>query len=141
MAEGLMRRQWSAKVRRGLVVSSMGIHGLDMQPPTGLAIQVCAENGIDISKQLSRPIVSEEIKQADLILVMEPVQKEFLKTFCPTLDDMVFLLGTWPERSFSKKAIIKDPVGGTIRDYRKAFQSLSDHIDRIIPLLRKEYGY
>lgn len=106
-----------------------------------LAIRVCAENGIDIANQVSRPIVGEEIRRADLVLVMEPVHKQFLKTFNPELDDLIYLLGEWPERSVSKKAIIKDPVGGTIKDYREAFRILSMHIDRIIPLLRKEYGY
>ena len=141
MAEGLMRQRWPVEAVRGLAVSSMGIHGPDGQPPTRLAIQVCAENNIPIAKQVSRPLVSEELKKADLILVMEPVHKDFLKTFYPGLDDLIFLLGAWPERSVSKKAIIKDPVGGPIRDYRKAFQALSGHIDRIIPLLRNEYGY
>ena len=141
MAEGLMRRRWSFVVGRGLAVSSMGIHGMDGQPPTDLAIRVCAENDIAIEKLLSRPIAGDELRQADLVLVMEPVQKEFLKIFFPSLDDAVFLLGAWPERSDSKKAIIKDPVGGTIRDYRKTFQLLAKHIDRIIPLLRNEYGY
>jgi protein-tyrosine-phosphatase len=141
MAEGIMRQRWQAEVGRGLAVSSMGIHGMDGYPPTDLAIQVCAENNITIAQQLSRPLAGEEIRQADLILVMEPVHKEFLKIFYPTLDDLVFLLSTWPKRSVSKKAIIKDPVGGIIRDYRKAFQTLSGHIDRIIPLLRNEYGY
>jgi protein-tyrosine-phosphatase len=141
MAEGLMRERWAASVGQGLAVSSMGIHGMDGEPPTDLAIQVCAENNITIEKQLSRPLINEELNRANLILVMEPVHKEFLKIFHPNLDDMVFLLGAWPERSVSKKAAIKDPVGGTIRDYQKTFQLLSSHIDRIIPLLRKEYGY
>jgi protein-tyrosine-phosphatase len=141
MAEGLMRQRWSGEVGGGLAVSSMGIHGMDGYPPTDFAIQVCAENNITIAQQLSRPFAGEEIRQADLVLVMEPVHKEFLKIFYPSLDDMVFLLSAWPERSVSKKAIIKDPVGGTIRDYRKTFQLLSGHIDRIIPLLRNEYGF
>jgi protein-tyrosine-phosphatase len=141
MAEGIMRERWSAAVGRGLAVSSMGIHGMDKQPPTDFAIQVCAEHNINIAKQLSRPLASEELKQADLVLVMEPVQKEFLKIFYPNLDDLVFLMAAWPERSVSKKAAIKDPVGGSIKDYRKAFQVLADHIDRIIPLLRNEYGF
>ena len=79
--------------------------------------------------------------KAHLILVMEPVHKEFLKTFYPALDELVFLLGAWPQRSALKSAISQDPVGGTIKDYRRAFQSLAGNIDRIIPLLRKEYGY
>jgi len=137
MAEGIMRHWWAAAAGNNLAISSMGIHGMDRLPPTGLAIKVCAENGIDISQQRSRSLVSDEIRQAELILVMEPVHKEFLKTFYPALDEKIFLLGAWPEHAGSKKAMIDDPVGGTIKDYRKAFEALSGHIDRIIPLLRK----
>jgi hypothetical protein len=61
--------------------------------------------------------------------------------FFPNLDDRIFLLGSYPDREDSKKAAVKDPVGGTVKDYRKTFVTLSDHIDRIIPLLRTEYGY
>jgi protein-tyrosine-phosphatase len=141
MAEAILRAHWAKEAGRGLVVSSMGIHGADGLPPTDLAIQACFENGLDISSLRSRPLVPEEMKQADLILVMEPVQKEFLRMFYPDLDDLVFLLGAWPKRDDSKKATVKDPVGGTGKDYRNAFKILSGHIDRIIPLLRNEYGY
>jgi protein-tyrosine-phosphatase len=141
MAEGIMRKRWASEVGRDLTVSSMGIHGMEKQPPTDFAIQVCAENDIDISKLRSRPLVSEELKRADVILVMEPVQKEFLKLFYPYLDDMVFMLGSWPEQIFSKKVTVKDPVGGNIKDYRKAFKNLSKYIDHIIPVLRIKYGY
>jgi protein-tyrosine phosphatase len=141
MAEGIMRTRWTQQVGQGLVVSSMGVHGMDKLPPTELAIQVCADSGIDISRQRSRPLVPEELKQADLILVMEPFQKEFLKLFYPFLDDLIFMLGSWPERTDSRKAIVKDPVGGTLKDYQKAFKTLSDHVERIIPQLRNEFGY
>jgi protein-tyrosine-phosphatase len=117
----------------------MGIHGLDALPPTDLAIQVCNENGIDISKIRSRALIAEELKAADLIFVMEPFQKEYLKVFFPQYMELIHLLGSYPDRKESKKNIVKDPVGGSIKDYRKAFTSLSDHLDRIIPILQSEF--
>ncbi len=141
MAEGLLRSRWAKDVGHGLTVSSMGIHGMDHQPPTEPAIKVCADNDVDISKIRSRPLVPDELKRADLIFVMEPVQKDFLCLFHPYLDDMIFLLGAWPDKAESKKTRIKDPVGGTFKEYQKTFKTLSEHVDRIIPLLRSEYGY
>jgi protein-tyrosine phosphatase len=140
-AEAILRAHWAKEAGQGLVVSSMGIHSADGLPPTDLAIQVCSENGLDISKLRSRPLVPEELKQASLILVMEPVQKEFIKLFYPYLNDLIFLLGVWPDQADSKKAAVKDPVGGTIKDHRKSFKTLLDQIDGIIPLLRSNYGY
>jgi protein-tyrosine-phosphatase len=140
MAEGIMRARWEKVSGRGLAVSSMGIHGMDNLPPMDFAIRVCSDYGIDISNQRSRPLVPEELKRADLVLAMEPVQKDFLRLFYPHLDDKIFLLGSWPDRNDSAKAGVKDPVGGTLGDYRKTYEILSGHVDRIIPLLRGEYG-
>jgi len=97
------------------------------------------ENGIDISKIKSRAIVADELRVADLIFAMEPFHKEFLRIFFPDCSDRLFLLGTYPDKKESKKYSIKDPVGGTIKDYRKTFESLVRHIDRIIPFLQAQY--
>jgi len=139
MAQGIMKARWEASGRHDIIVTSMGVHGMDAQPPTELAVLVCAENGIDISKIRSRSIITDELNITDLILVMEPFQKEFLKTFFPQLSDQIFLLGAYPKHTHSRKHIIKDPVGGTIRDYRKSFEALAGHIDRIIPLLQAAF--
>src|SRR5271157_1716347 len=136
MAEGIMRARWAKPEGRGCAVSSMGIHGVDNLPPTDLAVRVCSDNGIDISMQRSRPLVPEELVRADLILAMEQVQLGFLRLFYPRLDERIFPLGTWPKNNGSRKSEVKDPVGGTLGDYRKTFKILSNHVDRIIPLLR-----
>jgi protein-tyrosine-phosphatase len=139
MAQGIMKARWKAAGRFDCVATSMGIHGMDAQPPTDLAVQVCAENGIDISKIRSRTLVADEIKIADLIFAMEPFQKEYLRVFFPQCADQIYLLGAYPYKKDSKKHIVKDPVGGSIKDYTKAFLSLAGHIDRIIPLLQSQY--
>jgi protein-tyrosine-phosphatase len=140
MAEGIMRARWAREAGRGLSVSSMGVHGIDGMPPTDDAIRVCAENGIDIAAQRSRPLVPDELRHADLILVMEPFHKNFIATFHPEAAGQTFLLGAWPEKAAPKKAVVEDPVGGSMRLYRKVFAAISGHIDRIIPQLRNEYG-
>jgi protein-tyrosine-phosphatase len=139
MAQGIMKARWENTGRFDCVSTSMGVHGMDALPPTDLAMQVCLENGIDISKIRSRALVAEELKTADLIFVMEPFQKEYLRVFFPQCADQIFLLGSYPGQKDSKKNIVKDPVGGTIKDYRKTFESLAGHIGRIIPLLQSEY--
>jgi hypothetical protein len=70
---------------------------------------------------------------------MEPFQKEYLRIFFPQYSDQVHLLGSYPDKKDSKKNIIKDPVGGTIKDYRKTFESLTLNLERIIPFLQREH--
>jgi protein-tyrosine-phosphatase len=139
MAQGIMKARWEASGRHDCIATSMGIHGMDALPPTEFAVQVCAENGIDISKVKSRAVVADELKVADLIFVMEPFHKEFLRIFFPDCEDRLFLLGTYPDLKESKKHATKDPVGGSLKDYRKTFESLVCHIDRIIPFLQAEF--
>jgi protein-tyrosine-phosphatase len=135
MAQGILTSLWNKIGQFDLVASSMGIHGIPNQPPTDLAIEVCRENNIDISELRSRPIVNDELKSADLIYTMEPFQQEYIRIFFPSLAQQVFMLAAYPAPDHSKKHTIKDPVGGTIKDYRKSFEELITHIKRIIPLI------
>ena len=112
----------------------MGIQGLDDSPATGPAIQVCEENGIDISGHRSRPLRGEELQAADLILCMEPGHVAFINTYYPWHRDRVALLGAWPGKP-KRKHTVEDPMGGSLALYRKVFGIIDAHIDRILPQL------
>ena len=66
-------------------------------------------------------------------------QKNFILLFFKHLTDRVFLLGSWPEED-SPKGNIRDPMGGSIKDYRRAFETIARHIDRILPDLQNMFG-
>ncbi|MFP4416216.1 MAG: hypothetical protein ACLFSB_02995 [Chitinispirillaceae bacterium] len=134
MAEGILRYRWGQEKRDDLRVSSMGIHGLDLQPPSKLSAQLCAEHGIDISSHRSRPLVFDELNEADFIFTMDFVQQEFIQMFFPALRQKVYLLGAWPDKP-GRKNVIKDPIGGSAKVYQKTFESISYHIQRILPEL------
>ena len=139
MAEALLRAKWEQLGYDGLVVSSMGIHGLDNQEASKLAQEVCKENSIDISEHRSRRLDIPELETADFIFSMEKVQKEFLKLFFPKFDDKSFLLGAWPEKE-TRKSDIKDPMGSPLKTYKQVYKVIDGHVERIIPALR-EFGY
>ena len=129
-----MRYKWQEMGRDDLIVSSMGIHGLNDYPATEYAQAVCKEIGFDISSHRARSLVGDELQKADLVLCMEPVHKKFVQTFFPWHRDRVFLLGAWPEKE-ARKSSIEDPMGGSYEKYRRIFSIIQDHIERIIPLL------
>ena len=134
MAEGLLRHKWWEMGRDDLIVSSMGIHGLNGSPATEYAQAVCEQNGFDISSHRARSLVDEDLKKADLILCMEPVHKKFVQTFFPWHRDRLFLLGAWPEKE-TRKSGIDDPMGGSLEEFRLIFSIIERHIERILPLL------
>jgi len=136
MAEGIMKSKLKQSDLSEYTITSMGLHGQELQPPTDFGVQVCAEHGIDISATRSRPLIAEELKIAHFVFVMEPFHKEFLRVFFPQCYEQTFLLAAFPSDSVHKKFMIKDPVGGTLKEYRKTFAILSEHIERIFPLLQ-----
>jgi protein-tyrosine phosphatase len=138
MAEGILKARWAAMGRSDLFVSSSGIHARENQPAARSAQEICAENGVDISRHQSRPVNPRELEASDLIFVMEPVQKNFLKLFFPELEDKVYLLGSWPEAD-SRKGTIPDPIGGAEKDYRRVYGLIAGHIDRIMPQLKERF--
>lgn len=134
MAEGLLRYKWHQMGRNDLIVSSMGIHGLNDSPATEYAQAVCKKNGFDITYHRARSLVGEELLKADLVLCMEPVHKKFVQVFFPWHRDKIALLGAWPEKE-TRKSAIEDPMGGSYKKYQQRFSLIKMHIERIIPLL------
>jgi protein-tyrosine-phosphatase len=138
MAEGILRARWAALGRNDCTVSSMGIHGLDHQKATEPARRVCAQHGIDISSHVSRPLEFDELGRSDLIFAMEMMQKDFIRLLQPHLSDRVFLLGSWPLKD-TPKGNIRDPMGGALKDYASAYETISQRIDYIIPYLQSMF--
>lgn len=136
MAEAVLRQRWRQSGFDDLVVSSMGTHGLDRKPASRLAIDVCKGNGIDLTGHLSRHLIPTELRESDLVLCMEAVQRDFTRVFFPSLSDKCFLLGAWPGEE-TRKSNIRDPIGGSLRVYRQVYTTIAGHIDRILPALRE----
>jgi protein-tyrosine-phosphatase len=139
MAEGILKARWAVLGRDDLLVSSMGIHGLDHQPATQSARWVCLQHGIDISGHVSRPLEFDEIHQCDLIFAMEMAQRDFILLFLPQLAERIFLLGSWPQKD-SPKGNIRDPMGGSLKDYGNAYETIERRIDTILPSLQSLFS-
>ena len=130
MAEGIFRHRIETSGRYGWTVSSMGIRGLDGEPASESACQVCEEHGIDITSHRSRSINIEALQEADYVFCMEKGHRKFLQTFFPFHRRSIYLLGAWPNRE-TRKSHIKDPIGAPVAVYRKAFDIIQKHIERI----------
>jgi protein-tyrosine-phosphatase len=139
MAEGILRTRWIGSGRDELTVSSMGIHGLDHQPACEPARRISLEHDVDISGHFSQPLSFETLNRADLVFCMEMVHKDFILLFLPQLVDRVFLLAAWPDKD-TPKANIRDPMGGSGKDFRIAFETIAGHIDRLLPLLQAKFS-
>lgn len=138
MAEGIMRQRLEQNGLSHVQASSMGIHAPEGRCATDLAVEICRDNSIDISPHRSRPLMPEELKKSRFIFTMEPVQVDYIDLFFPQVADRIFMLGSWPVRK-SKKATIADPVGRPAKIYRKTFETISNHIDCLLPEIVREF--
>ncbi len=132
MAEGIFRSRWDVTRNGPIVVSSLGTHGLASQPASPLAVQVCADAGIDISRHISRPVNFRELDIADMIFCMEPMHKDFIDLYVPGVSDKTALLAAWPEKG-GRNSVVDDPYGAGIRTYNRAFDEITKHIERVMP--------
>ena len=79
------------------------------------SLEVCKENGIDISAHIPTPITAEMINEADVILTMTSSHKMAFGGM-----DKVFTIGEY----FGNGENITDPYGGSIDIYRETFRQL-----------------
>ena len=115
MAEGLFRH--TTRGRDEYRVASAGLGAIDGQPPSAHSIAAMKELGIDISKQRSRMLTSDLVKQADLILGMTHSHVDTVTLLYPQAADKTFLLREFDDTLDTFEKDISDPIGGSYDVY------------------------
>ena len=78
----------------GRVVSA-GIDALENQGADATVLGMMHARGIDLAPHRARQLTPEQLRQADLVLVMETHQREAILAMDPTARGKTFLLGHW----------------------------------------------
>jgi len=109
IAEGLFRRLIGN--RRDIEVASAGVHAVRGQPPSLYAVQVCAEEGTDISGLRSRPLTAALVDQATHIFAMTGAHLETIQAVFPQTAEKTFLLREFEEPGTTVWREVPDPIG------------------------------
>jgi len=109
IAEGLFRRLLGN--RRDIEVASAGVHAVRGQPPSLYAVQVCEEEGVDISGMRSQPLTAALIDQATHIFAMTGAHLETIQTLFPDGAEKSFLLREFEEPDNTVWRDVPDPIG------------------------------
>src|SRR5437588_6395877 len=109
MAEGLFRRLLGN--RKDIEVLSAGVHAVRGQPPSLYAVQVCAEEGVDISDLRSQPLTSALIDRTTHIFAMTGAHLETIQTLFPQGAEKSFLLREFEEPGTTVWRDVPDPIG------------------------------
>jgi glycine hydroxymethyltransferase len=109
IAEGLFRRMLGN--RKDIEVVSAGVHAVRGQPPSLYAVQVCEEEGTDISGQRSQPLTSSLVDGATHIFAMTGAHVETIQTLFPQSADKTFLFREFEEPGTTVWRDVPDPIG------------------------------
>ena len=112
-------------------VWSAGLAALVGYPADDMAIKVAASNGLDLSTHQSQQVFSWMCQSADIILVMESVQKSELEKKLPLVRGKVFGLGELG------KFEIADPYRRPMSAFENAYAEIARGVADWVPRIRK----
>lgn len=138
MAAGLLQKRLYPVYGDQVKIHSAGTLGIEKNPATINAIEVAKEKGVDISNHLSKGVNKADISNADIIFVMENHHKQYLERYHPKFKENIFLLKTFATGSDKPKNVsIGDPIGQSLKIYRRTINQIEKELNRILPQLKK----
>jgi glycine hydroxymethyltransferase len=109
IAEGLFRRL--IVKRKDIEVASAGVHAVRGQPPSLYAVQVCEDEGVDISYLRSQPLTSTLVERATHIFAMTGAHLETIHLLFPHGAEKSYLLREFEEPGTTVWRDVPDPIG------------------------------
>ena len=156
MAEALLRRSLEERGCDGVTVTSVGTWAYYGREATPEAIETVAARGADLSAHLSRPVELDELRAADVIVVMTSVHVREIANLAPDVVDRIVLMkelreieaaptqadapvgekvsalltGRRPKR---RRALdVDDPMGFPVNAYERCANELQAGIDVLV---------
>jgi protein-tyrosine-phosphatase len=130
MAEWLSRKFIRERRLPDFQVRSAGFIAVPGNPAAHLAALVAEEYGVDLSQHRAQPLTSSLIREADLILVMEPGHRWELLHRHREIASKVFLLRHFA-RSGDHHRAIADPYGLDMKAYRSCFEEIRECVESL----------
>jgi protein-tyrosine phosphatase len=127
MAEAVLAH--ALRDRQKVNVSSAGLGALVGHPADPIAQELLQARGLDISGHRARMITNSILHSAELVLVMELIQKREIESKYPSSRGKVFRLGEW------RQIDIQDPFQQQQQAFEHALalidQSIADWLPRL----------
>lgn len=135
MAEAIARRRVEALGWGQIEVSSAGVGAFEGSPPSGGAVRVAAEHGIDLSGHVATHLTADLVAEADLVLTMSA--SHLARVVQLGGADRVALLTAFAEGEDDpgRGAPIPDPIGGPDEEYARTYDVLDGLVERVLERL------
>src|SRR5216110_3692799 len=135
IAEGLFRRLLGN--RKEIEVASAGVHAVHGQPPSLYAVQVCEEEGVDISGLRSQPLTAALIDRATHIFAMTGAHLETIQTLFPHGAEKSFLLREFEEPGTTVWRDVPDPIGLGREVYEDCARIISNALPSVLTFVEQ----
>jgi len=114
----------------GIAVSSAGFHNEEGRPPDPVMVDVAAEFDLEMQNMRSNCVTSQQLRDSDVIFVMEKSHYDKLVAIDEALADRIYLLGAH-HSSALRPVEIADPYGRAREAYLRCFQQIVEAADSI----------
>jgi RpiB/LacA/LacB family sugar-phosphate isomerase len=135
MAEGLFRHAVAG--RGDFRVLSAGLGAVNGQPPTPHSTTAMREIGLDISRQRSRMLTGDLIRQADFIFGMTHNHVDSIVLLYPTAAEKTFLVREFDETLEPYEKDISDPIGSPYQVYVGCRDQIEQGIATIVKFMEQ----
>ncbi|MFH0840118.1 MAG: low molecular weight protein arginine phosphatase [Candidatus Omnitrophota bacterium] len=135
MAEAYLKKRLKDAGKEGVSVSSAGIAPVLGMSATDEAREVVKKEGADLSGHRARRLTELETREADIIFVMEELQKSYILKKNPPAAKKIYLLKDFQKIGDFKTSDdpnILDPIGKDIDFYKKTFDAIKESVERIL---------
>jgi protein-tyrosine-phosphatase len=137
MAEALLRSILPPELAEQVEVGSAGTGASNGSPATDLAISTAAAHGLKLGSHRSRELTPRLVREADLILAMEPRHAEWALGLAPEARERIHLVTEQGAEGGAAAPGVRDPIGGSAEEYADTFHRIRSHLLRWIPLIRE----
>ena len=135
IAEGLFRRLLGN--RKEIEVASAGVHAVHGQPPSLYAVQVCEEEGVDISGLRSQPLTAALIDRATHIFAMTGAHLETIQMLFPQGAEKSFLLREFEETGTTVWRDVPDPIGLGREVYEDCARTIKNALPSVLAFVEQ----
>src|SRR5713226_9175895 len=135
IAEGFFRRLVGN--RKDIQVASAGVHAVRGQPPSLYAVQVCEEQGVNISDLRSQPLAADLVDRATHIFAMTGAHLETIHMLFPNGAEKTFLIREFEEPGATVWRDVPDPIGLGREVYEECARTIKNALPSVLAFVEQ----
>lgn len=137
LAAAMLQQRLAERGISDVEVVSAGTSAAEGEPASEGSYLVALEHGVDLSAHVARMLTRDLIDNADLVLCMSEHHVQRSSELGGA--GRSYLLGAYAGRK-GNDAIVEDPFGGDLREYRSTYEQLDALITDVLERLVRDHG-